>query len=192
MAHRRGEALPPLFLDGIRCWPFHLPLVPDALSAVDDMAQAARRHQANHRIAAARAGLNEDPFEEGTYVSGAPIENADDSFQTRFMYAFWRLCEQRIADEHRDEAGHAAKLAAQRADVSSEVRVVRLRRTEKPRSNAKDGTTEWHHRWVVKMHKVRQWYPSEQRHKVIYRGPYIKGPEDKPLLGGETVWALVR
>lgn len=23
-------------------------------------------------------------------------------------------------------------------------------------------------------------------------GPYVKGPEDKPLLGGETVWALVR
>jgi hypothetical protein len=47
-------------------------------------------------------------------------------------------------------------------------------------------------RWVVRMHKVRQWYPSEQCHKVIYCRPYLKGPEDKPLLGGETVRSLTR
>jgi len=29
---------------------------------------------------------------------------------------------------------------------------------------------------LVRMHEVRQWYPSEQRHKPIYRGPYIRGP----------------
>jgi hypothetical protein len=62
-----------------------------------------------------------------------------------------------------------------------------------PEHSAGEPTTRnWQHRWVVKMHKVRQWYPSEQRHKVIYRGPYIKGPDGKPLLGGETVRALVR
>ncbi len=42
------------------------------------------------------------------------------------------------------------------------------------------------------MHKVRQWYPSLGQHKVIYRGPYLKGPEDKPLLDGETVRGLTR
>jgi hypothetical protein len=70
--------------------------------------------------------------------------------------------------------------------------VVRLRRTEQA-DNA-DGKTarEWQHRWVVRMHKVRQWYPRLQQHKVIYRGPYIKGPDDKPLLGGEVVRALIR
>lgn len=35
-------------------------------------------------------------------------------------------------------------------------------------------------------------YPSEQCHKVPYRGPYVKGPADKPLLDGETVRGLVR
>jgi hypothetical protein len=34
--------------------------------------------------------------------------------------------------------------------------------------------------------------PSEQQHKIIYRGPYVKGPEDKPFLEGETVWGLIR
>jgi hypothetical protein len=51
---------------------------------------------------------------------------------------------------------------------------------------------DWQHRRVARMHKVRQWYPSEQRHKVIYRGTMRRSPADKPLLGGETVRALVR
>ncbi len=42
------------------------------------------------------------------------------------------------------------------------------------------------------MHKVRQWYPSLNSHKVIYRGPYLKGPADKPLLGGDVVRAVTR
>ncbi|MGD9527427.1 MAG: hypothetical protein AB7V44_11625 [Pseudonocardia sp.] len=51
---------------------------------------------------------------------------------------------------------------------------------------------DWQHRWVVRMHKVRQWYPSEQRHKILYRGPYLKGPADKPLLGGDVVRSVIR
>jgi hypothetical protein len=42
------------------------------------------------------------------------------------------------------------------------------------------------------MHKVRQWYPKEGTHKVLWRGPYIKGPAGAPLLSGEKVNALVR
>jgi hypothetical protein len=42
------------------------------------------------------------------------------------------------------------------------------------------------------MHKVRQWYPSLQQRKVIYRGPFVKGDTAKPLLGGEVVRGLVR
>lgn len=190
LCHRRGEPLPPLLLDGMRCLPFHLDLG-DATS-MQNMGRIARQMQAGNRAIAEAAGLDETPFEEGTYTSGNPIDDTDDHFNARFLYAFWRLCEQRIADQTREEAGHAAQLAAQRENVTSEVRVVRLRRTEKPRDGAEKAARDWQHRWVVKMHKVRQWYPSEQRHKVIYRGPYIKGPEDKPLLGGETVWALVR
>jgi hypothetical protein len=34
--------------------------------------------------------------------------------------------------------------------------------------------------FVVRMHKVRQWYPSEGRHKVIYRGRTSKMPCEGP------------
>ena len=110
----------------------------------------------------------------------------------RFLYAFWRLCEQRIAEAEPAPAGHSAQVLADRAGVPAEVRVVRLRRTESPGHDSDHAGRDWQHRWVVRMHKVRQWYPSLQQHKVIYRGPYIKGPDDKPLLSGEPVRGLVR
>jgi hypothetical protein len=65
--------------------------------------------------------------------------------------------------------------------------VVHLRETMRRPTNAERNSRDWHCRWVVRMHKVRQWYPSQQRHKVIYRGPYVKGPDDKPLLSGEVI-----
>jgi hypothetical protein len=72
------------------------------------------------------------------------------------------------------------------------VRIIRLRRPVQPGADGPAGGRDWQHRWVVRMHKVRQWYPSEQRHKVLYRGPYIKGPEGKPMLIGEAVHGLIR
>jgi hypothetical protein len=42
------------------------------------------------------------------------------------------------------------------------------------------------------MHKVRQWYTSEQTRKVLWRGPYVRGPAGAPLLTEERVNALVR
>jgi hypothetical protein len=33
----------------------------------------------------------------GEYIPGSEINDPDDSFTSRFVYAFWRLCDQRIA-----------------------------------------------------------------------------------------------
>jgi hypothetical protein len=38
------------------------------------------------------------------------------------------------------------------------------------------------HRWLVRGHWRRQWYPSTKRHEWKYIYEYVKGPEDKPLL----------
>lgn len=40
------------------------------------------------------------------------------------------------------------------------------------------------------MHKVRQWYPSTQEHRVTWRDPYIKGPADPPFMVGEKAYAV--
>jgi hypothetical protein len=107
------------------------------------------------------------------------------------LYAFWRLCAQSIAVVNDAEINHSARLQAERSGMPADVRIVQLRRTTRTNSQ-EPGAKNWEHRWIVRMHKVRQWYPSLQEHKVIYRGPYVKGPEDKPLLRGEKVRGLVR
>lgn len=91
------------------------------------------------------------------------------------------------------EPGHAARKTAAKVNVPADVRVVALRRPTSPAGRpGQHRQTEWHHQWVVRMHKVNQWYPSLGQHRVRFRGPYIKGPADKPLLGGDVVKGLVR
>jgi hypothetical protein len=128
-----------------------------------------------------RAAELANQFEDrviGEHISGDTIDDVDDTFTARFLYAFWRLCEQRIADIEPVETNHAAHVAAQKSGLSPEVRLVRLRQRAEHISG-KSTSPHWQHRWVVRMHKVRQWYPSEQRHKVIYRGPYVRSV-DRP------------
>ncbi|AVT30219.1 hypothetical protein C6361_12750 [Plantactinospora sp. BC1] len=187
-ARQAGTPLPPLILDAVRCLPFRAAEADPQAPA--RLARAAQAVDGAVRDAAEAMGQDESRV-IGEYASGSQIEDADDTFTLRFLYAFWRLCEQRIAEVQHIETNHAARVIAERTGMSPEVRVIRLRqRAEQPHGGAKG--RNWQHRWIVKMHKVRQWYPSEQRHKVIYRGPYIKGPDGKPLLDGETIRALVR
>lgn len=192
-ARLQGTPLPPLILDGVRCVPFEYTHQSPIL--FQQSLEAQREVGERLRATAAAAGHNEnrvvDSGRSGTYTSGEQIYDYDDQFTVRFLFAFWRLCAQRIGDARPAEVNHSARAAAERAGVPAEARVVQLRRSDRPR-NDDTRQRDWQHRWVVRMHRVRQWYPSENRHKIIYRGPYIKGPDDKPLLDGETVQALVR
>jgi hypothetical protein len=57
------------------------------------------------------------------------------------------------------------------------------------RSAEDGGTSRVHHRrWTVQMHKVRQWYPSAQEHRVIWRGPTMKGLTDAPFMVDEKAY----
>lgn len=188
----QGHPLPPLLLDGLRCFPLETPITDANREALAIYSDTARAKGALSRAMDQAIG-NDESRVIGEYTPGSEIVDVDDTFQLRFLYAFSRLCAQEIAATSSAEVGHAARLTADRAGVSPEVRVVQLRTASAtPTGPAVDPAARWHHRWVVRMHKVRQWYPSEQRHKVIYRGPYLKGPDDKPLLGGETVRGLTR
>jgi hypothetical protein len=105
---------------------------------------------------ARRHGSRRRPWERrrtgwwGEYMPGAEIEDRDDTFMPRFLFAFWRLCQQRIATADGTDASHSAQVAADRAGVSPDVRIVRLRRREQP-AKAHGGSREWHHRWPVRM-----------------------------------------
>lgn len=188
-ARARAERtpLPPLLLDAVRLFPFRY--VDGAPEALGQFAATARRIGEATRHLSRESGIEEERV-VGEYTPGSQIRDQDDLFAIRFLYAFWRLCDQRLATLEAAEVNHSARVVAQRAGISPDVRVVQLHQTTS-RSGG-EPSRDWQHRWVVRMHKVRQWYPSLGQHKVIYRGPYIKGPDGKPFLGGETVRGLTR
>ena len=188
-AAAEGTPLPPLLLDAVRCQPFRFASSPDQRAAFQDYIERAARLGEVAQEQAAAVGWDENRV-VGECVPGQVIKDVDNRFTERFLYAFWRLCEQRIAEVSDPGVNHSARVRAERAGVSPEVRVVDIRAAARPAGETPPTGRDWHHRWVVRMHKVRQWYPRGQRHRVLYRGPYVTGPADKPLLAGEVVRGL--
>lgn len=84
--------------------------------------------------------------------------------------------------------GRAARREAVRkhtpVDPEQTVTFIILRRPEsRPHPSAEtESVVDWHYRWIVSGHLRAQWYPSEQAHRLIWIAPYLKGPEDAPLL----------
>ncbi|MFT4262015.1 MAG: hypothetical protein QM572_01410 [Nocardioides sp.] len=129
---------------------------------------------------------------ESYAVMGEPVPDALANFTQRYLFAFMRLAAQRTTAVSKPPAVHANG-ATIRVPNHEAVRVVTLRSATTIQPEGVGAPPrKYHHRFVVKMHKVRQWYPSEQRHKVIWRGPYVKGPQDAEWLTGEKVYALTR
>ncbi|GAA1543795.1 hypothetical protein GCM10009730_60980 [Streptomyces albidochromogenes] len=120
---------------------------------------------------------------------GGRIEDINDDFAARYMFAFWRL-----ASHGTTTIGPVApRRTSSRQDTTAsttdrDIRIVRLTHQIPAQRTDSESTGRErvdNRRWPVRMHKVRQWYPSRQEHRVIWRGPYIKGPADAPLVMGE-------
>lgn len=131
----------------------------------------------------------------GSHTAGEPVNDHDCHFLPRFLLAFWRLCEQSLTEttpQHSTGRGPRHQQAGDPADVR--VVALRTRRSRQCEPDASGLTPRsWSHRWIVSMHRRHQWYPSEGRHKIIFVGPYVKGPADRPLQPSpETVRALAR
>ena len=63
-------------------------------------------------------------------------------------------------------------------DAIQEVMLRRLKRKE----TRDELGIEYKYQWTVAGHIRSQWYPSTQEHKMIYIEPYLKGPEDAPMM----------
>lgn len=102
----------------------------------------------------------------------------------RVLQTTLRLMQQRISISHRERPLRAARREAARIGfVDHEVQVIRLRR--EATHGGPDETqheANYSHRFIVGGHWRNQWYPSGQVHRQIWISPYVKGPEDKPLI----------
>lgn len=71
------------------------------------------------------------------------------------------------------------------------VRVIRLpRRHSGPSAGSGEHPVDWKNRWIVSGHWRRQPYPSLGITKTLWIAPYVKGPEDRPLLIRDDVNVL--
>jgi hypothetical protein len=193
-ARREGAPMPPFLLDGIGSQAFHstAPIPDPAVTRRYRQRVQARTREFNDMVNAAEVRLlAAAPPVVGEHAPGSVIDDFDFDFTARFLYAFFRLCEQKIATNEAGPVNHSARVLAERTGTEPDVRIIRMRSPAGEPSAALRGA-QWQHRWVVQMHKVRQWYPTQHRHKIILRGPYIKGPADKPLLNGTVIRAWVR
>lgn len=108
-----------------------------------------------------------------------------------FLQALWRFQKQELTSrEEMWTPKTTSKQLLRRQLQVNPVSIVHLRR----RAPGPEGNKEWQlsHRFIVRGHWRRQWYPSEKRHMSIWIRAHSKGPENAPWLIRDVVTAIVR
>jgi hypothetical protein len=115
-----------------------------------------------------------------------PVQAASMAEDRRRLLGLWLLSTQTsLATSIRGPQGRAPTRRAQRAGLDPLVRVVQLR--TRP-SGGGEGITAadgrvYRHRWTVSGHWRNQAHGHRySEHRPVYINPYLKGPEDAPLL----------
>jgi len=101
----------------------------------------------------------------------------------KLWQSFGAFVQQRVVTTARESGSRPFR--RRHAGRQPDIRVVQLRRRS---TGTGDGggpgahTVEHDHRWMVSGHWRNQWYPSRSAHRQIWVQPFVKGPEDKPLV----------
>jgi hypothetical protein len=115
--------------------------------------------------------------------------------QTRlrqWVLAATALLKQRILVAERQLATRGERKRLDKLSMPTAVMTIALRATEHTNAETGQGMVEWSHRWIVRGHWRQQWYPSQQEHRVLWIPPYIKGPDDQPLIVRPAVYTVAR
>lgn len=121
----------------------------------------------------------------------------------RLLQALWMLLGQTITLSTEAHLDRPHRKRALRANIPARVTVVQLRNVESRRTEG-ESLVEWSHRWLVRGHPAwracgpnhpdAEEHPTEpgRYHCRVWIAPYQKGPEDKPLVVTDKVYALHR
>lgn len=128
-----------------------------------------------------------------TKIPLADGDEWDGAFFHRWVLSWWLIVKQQMVAVAEEVPPKEARRRLQRAVDDRDVRipmvnVVDLRRRAHTDTIHTTGGVEFSHRWGVRPHWRRQWYPSLQEHKLRLIGFQIRGPEDKPLVLKKTVF----
>lgn len=111
------------------------------------------------------------------------------------LLATWTLMQQSLSVSQKIPGDRAERRRCSRANLPSDVVVVRLRRHSQDNDNAEappEGAVAWSHRWLVNGHWRNQWLPSRAAHRLQWIAGYVKGPAKLPLIVKDRVTAWVR
>jgi hypothetical protein len=100
----------------------------------------------------------------------------------RTLQVALRLMQQRISDRYEERLPRPDRRRAQREGLPlDEVLVIRLRRPTAKQHEGDSTPVEWTHQWMVDGHW--RWQPyADGIKRQIWISPYIKGPDDMPLV----------
>ncbi|WP_329328060.1 hypothetical protein [Streptomyces luteogriseus] len=187
-ARAAGSPLPQLMPDGMYGMRGDACL---AEESTETLAQLSGLFREMERARTHAAQWRAEPVPETGEWGGGRVDDPYDDFVARYMFAFWRLNAQGVTTASSSVTGRATGITDGPVPGDPDVRVIRLTApSPRPSDSAGETKRAYHHRWPVRMHKVRQWYPSLQEHRVIWRGPYIKGPAAAPLMMGEKAYLV--
>jgi hypothetical protein len=118
----------------------------------------------------------------------------------RILHAYWLLMSQTIVEQSKEKGDRAQRRRLERENCPTEVVVIQFRKrkyyNERGEETEESKKIDWSHRWLVGGHW--RWQPYKdpvskgEIKKRIWINPYVKGPEDKPLVMKDKVYVLAR
>lgn len=119
---------------------------------------------------------------------------------TRILHAYWLLMSQTIVEKAKETGDRTQRRRLARENTPSEVVVIQFRKrkyyNERGEETEESKKIDWSHRWLVGGHW--RWQPYKdpvsggEIKKRIWIAPYVKGPEDKPLIMKDKVYVLAK
>lgn len=110
----------------------------------------------------------------------------------RLLGALWQIVQTPVVTTVRTKPPRHVARRSTRKGLNPEVRILRLGGPHRSNITTGTGTRNWTHQWVVRPHfRWQACGPKWSERKLILVGPYTKGPEGAPLLGGDRVWRVV-
>ncbi len=113
----------------------------------------------------------------------------------RAIHAYWLLMNQTLVNVSEEQGDKRVARTMKQMKLPNLVNVIQYRRTENDREYLGESNVQWSHRWIVRGHWRWQPFKNEKGQddrKRIWIAPFMKGPEDKPLVLTDKIYALTR
>lgn len=121
------------------------------------------------------------------------IEPTPFTSAARLVHALWLMLDQAVVSTREENVRAKYTHKARKMNLPTKVTVIDLRRMEGVKREDGESHVEWSHRWVVRGHW--RWVPcgpGKTERRRIWIHDFVKGPEGKPLVISQKVYALRR